>query len=176
MEFSILSVSTTGAKSQPPCLNHRVSNLNHPLTHSCHGCPSQTFKKTPIPCQIETMDPNPDSFVHTRTQLSYKSTFRTVLKDPCNDPSNFTSKHGKPHNLWPQLQESASGDSFIPPVSNINLGDTRIDTFKTSYGSDFASPFTSQARLRSPNRNEDLAKTTQSLTAIYKSAFNRVGE
>ena len=136
----------------------------------------QTFKKTPIPCQLETMDPTPESFVHTRTQLSFKSTYRTVLKDPCNDPSNFTSKHGKPTNLWPQLQQTAISDSFIPPVSNINLGDTRIDTFKTSYDKDFAAPFADHARLRSPNRNEDLAKTTQSLTAIYKSAFNRVGE
>lgn len=32
------------------------------------------------------------------------------------------------------------------------------------------------ARLRSPNRNEDLSKTTASLKDIYKSSYNRVGE
>lgn len=31
-------------------------------------------------------------------------------------------------------------------------------------------------RLRSPNRNEDLAMTTASLVDIYTSAYNRVGE
>ncbi|GIL66729.1 hypothetical protein Vafri_20218, partial [Volvox africanus] len=33
-----------------------------------------------------------------------------------------------------------------------------------------------QERLRSPNCNEDLVKTTSSLANIYKSSFNRVGE
>lgn len=74
------------------------------------------------------------------------------------------------------MQETAISEPFNPPVSNINLGDTRVDNFRTSYTYDFKAPFSNQARLRSPNRNEDLAKTTQSLTAIYKSAFNRVGE
>ncbi|GFH06208.1 flagellar associated protein, partial [Haematococcus lacustris] len=32
------------------------------------------------------------------------------------------------------------------------------------------------AQLRSPNRNEDLAQTTASMTEIYASAYNRVGE
>jgi hypothetical protein len=137
---------------------------------------SQTFKKTPIACQAEIKDPPADSFLHTRSQVSYKPTYRTVLKDPCNDPANFASKHGNPTNLWPMMQETAICEPFNPPVSNINLGDTRVDNFRTSYMYDFKAPFASQARLRSPNRNEDLAKTTQSLTAIYKSAFNRVGE
>lgn len=38
------------------------------------------------------------------------------------------------------------------------------------------SPFSDTARLRSPNRNEDLSKTTASLKDIYKSSFNRVGD
>ncbi len=113
--------------------------------------------------------------MHTRTQVNYRPTYSTVLKDPCNDGSVFTHK-AHPDNIWPQLQTKAIQDSFRPPVSNINLGDTRIDTFRTSYGYDFQAPFPGHDRLRSPNRNEDLAKTTQSLTAIYKSSFNRVGD
>ena len=61
-------------------------------------------------------------------------------------------------------------------MSNIALGDQRIDPFKTSYGRDFTAPFSDTARLRSPNRNEDLSKTTASLKDIYRSAYNRVGE
>lgn len=37
-------------------------------------------------------------------------------------------------------------------------------------------PFSDHERLRSPNRNEDLGKTTASLKDIYASAYNRVGE
>lgn len=40
----------------------------------------------------------------------------------------------------------------------------------------FLSNLAEAARLRSPNRNEDLSKTTASLKDIYKSSYNRVGE
>lgn len=76
----------------------------------------------------------------------------------------------------PRLLTEAKLPSAKPPVSNIALGDTRIDPFKTSYTTDFPAPFADTARLRSPNRNEDLAKTTASLKDIYRSSFNRVGE
>lgn len=143
-------------------------------TGHIHGL-AETYKKTPIPCQVETIDPQLDSFVYTRTQLHHKPTFSTVLKDPCNDGKVFTHR-AHPENIWPNLQTKAIQDSFKPPVSNIILGDTRVDPFKTSYGYDFRAPFPGHDRLRSPNRNEDLARTTQSLATIYKSSYNRVGD
>lgn len=166
------------------CRSHACSSSllthNTPL-HVCarsytghvHGL-GETFKKTPIPAQIETKDPDDNSFIHTRTQLTYTTTHASIKRDPCNDPSNF--KKPQPDNLWPMLQEKATQESFKPPVSNIALGDSRIDPFKTSYHRDFCAPFPAHERLRSPNRNEDLAKTTASLVSIYKSAYNRVGE
>lgn len=143
------------------------------FTGHIHGI-SETFKKTPIPCQIETKDPPEVSFLHTRTQIQYVTTRRETIRDPCNDPENF--KKPQPGNIWPMLQETAIQESYKPPVSNIALGDSRISPFKTSYNDDFKAPFEGHDRLRSPNRNEDLAKTTASLVDIYKSAYNRVGE
>jgi hypothetical protein len=134
----------------------------------------EVYKKTPIMTQLETKDPDPTSFIHTRTQLPHKPTFGTVTKDPCNRPENF--KKGEPDVLWPNLLTEAKLPSCKPPVSNIALGDTRVDPFITSYAIDFTAPFANTARLRSPNRNEDLSKTTASLKDIYRSAFNRVGE
>jgi hypothetical protein len=93
---------------------------------------------------------------------------------PCPPASQF--KKPQPGNIWPMLQETAIQESYKPPVSNIALGDSRISPFKTSYNDDFKAPFEGHDRLRSPNRNEDLAKTTASLVDIYKSAYNRVGE
>jgi len=37
-------------------------------------------------------------------------------------------------------------------------------------------PFEGHDTLRSPNRNLDLLESPSSLTAIYKSAYSRVGE
>jgi hypothetical protein len=135
---------------------------------------SETYKKTPVMAQLETKDPEPTSFLHTRSQLPYKSTYGTVKKDPCNYPENF--RKAEPDILWPRLLTAALLPSAKPPVSNIQLGDTRVDPFKTSYGTDYTAPFADTARLRSPNRNEDLSKTTASLKDIYRSSFNRVGE
>jgi len=134
----------------------------------------ETYKKTPIMAQVETKDPAPEDFIFTRTQVAPKTTHATVLKDPCNDPESF--RKPEPGNVWPSLQETALQESFKPPTSNIQFGDLRIDPFKTSYGVDFKAPFTAHERLRSPNRNEDLAKTTASLREIYRSSYNRVGD
>lgn len=131
----------------------------------------ETYKKTPVMAQLETKDPTPESFIYTRTQTAPRP---SPTRDPCNDPENF--KKPQPGNLWPSLQETAVQPSFKPPASNIALGDERILPFRTSYGVDFKAPFSGQEQLRSPNRNEDLVKTTSSLTNIYKSSFNRVGE
>ncbi len=131
----------------------------------------ETYKKTPVMAQLETKDPTPESFIYTRTQTAPRP---SPTRDPCNDPENF--KKPQPGNLWPSLQETAVQPSFKPPASNIALGDERILPFRTSYGVDFKAPFNGQEQLRSPNRNEDLVKTTSSLTNIYKSSFNRVGE
>ena len=134
----------------------------------------EVYKKGPIAAQLETKDPEPVSFIYTRTLLPPKSTHASVLRDPCNDPSNYHKT--EPEVLWPKLLTTAKQDSCKPPVSNIALGDQRVDPFKTSYGQDFSAPFSDTSRLRSPNRNEDLAKTTASLKNIYKSSYNRVGE
>ncbi|GIL87642.1 hypothetical protein Vretimale_14675 [Volvox reticuliferus] len=131
----------------------------------------ETYKKTPVMAQLETKDPTPESFIYTRTQTAPKP---SPVRDPCNDPDNF--KKPQPGNLWPSLQDTAIQASYKPPASNIALGDERIVPFRTSYGVDFKAPFDGQERLRSPNRNEDLVKTTASLANIYKSSFNRVGE
>lgn len=129
------------------------------------------YKKTPIMAQVETKDPSVDSFIFTRTQTAYKP---TPSRDPCNRPEIFSKPH--PGILWPALLEEAIQPTCKPPNSNIAFGDGRIDTFRTSYGVDYNAPFKGQERLRSPNRNEDLAKTTASLKDIYRSSFNRVGE
>jgi len=135
---------------------------------------NEVFKKTPIQAQLEMREPGEESFLHTRTQVAPVTTRREVVRDPCNDDRNF--KKAQPDNLWPRLQASAVQESFKPPVSNIALGDSRIDPFKSAYSDDFRAPFAGHDRLRSPNRNEDLAKTTASLVDIYKSSYNRVGD
>jgi Ca2+-binding EF-hand superfamily protein len=134
----------------------------------------ETFKKTPIIAQLETKDPDMESFIHTRTNVSPKITHGQTIRDPCNDPSNF--KKAQPGILWPGLQETAIQECIKPPTSNIAVGDMRIDNFRTSYLADFKAPFHAQERVRSPNRNEDLAKTTANLKDIYRSSYNRVGE
>lgn len=141
------------------------------FTGHIHGL-VETFKKTPIPAQIETKQPDDNSFIHTRTEVQYVTTRASTMRDPCNDSSNF--KKPTPDNVWPMLQETSIRESFKPPVSNIAFGDSRIDPFKTSYNRDYTAPFAHHARLRSPNRNKDLAKTTASLVDIYRSSFNRV--
>lgn len=143
------------------------------FTGHVHGI-QEVIKKTPIPAQIETKVPEDISFLHTRTQVQYVTTRRETMRDPCNDAENF--KKPVPGNVWPMLQTTAVQESFKPPVSNIAFGDSRILPFNTSYADDFRAPFEGQDRLRSPNRNEDLAKTTASLVNIYKSAYNRVGD
>ncbi|KAF5832469.1 hypothetical protein DUNSADRAFT_11636 [Dunaliella salina] len=135
---------------------------------------NETFQKTPIMAQLEAKDPEPTSFLHTRGQVPYKTTHIGTIRDPCNKPEQF--QKGDPDNLWPRLQTTAKQPSAKPPVSSIALGDQRIDTFRTMYGCSFAPPFAEAARLRSPNRNEDLSKTTASLKDIYKSSYNRVGD
>lgn len=134
----------------------------------------ETYKKTPVMAQDETLNPLPESFIHTRTQLGPQSTFISVVRDPCNNPNNF-KKH-QPDNIWPNLQDQATQPSFRPPVSNLTFGDDRIIPFKTSYGVDYKAPLRGHELLRSPNRNEDLVHTTSALVDIYKSSFNRVGE
>lgn len=142
-------------------------------TGHIHGM-SEVIKKTPIPSQLEVKEPDATSFLHTRTQVTYKTTHASQIRDPCNDDTNF-KKHDA-FNHWPILQTRATQDSFRPPVSNIAMGDNRIDPFSTSYKQDFAPPLAGHGQIRSPNRNNDLAKTTTSLTNIYKSAYNRVGD
>lgn len=39
--------------------------------------------------QLETKDPEPTSFLYTRSSLPYKNTHATLAKDPCNHPENF---------------------------------------------------------------------------------------
>ena len=124
--------------------------------------------------QLETKVPDVDSFIYTRTQTLPRPSHDDMIRDPCNDPSR-TKKH-TPGNLWPKLQTVAIQASFRPPVSNIAFGDGRIDNFVTNYSQDFRAPLHGHDRLRSPNRNEDLAKTTASLVDIYRSSYNRVGE
>ena len=131
----------------------------------------ETYKKTPIPCQIETKEPSVGSFIFTRTRTAHKS---TPHRDPCNFPENL--KKPQPGNLWPALQEKAAQDSLKPPRSNITVGDLRIDPFRTSYEADFDAPFEEAKRIRSPMRNKDLAASEISLQDHYASAYNRVGE
>lgn len=135
----------------------------------------ETYKQTPIMAQLETKVPDQEfSFIHTRTQVAYKSTHTEQARDPCNDPESLKKK--QPEVLWPSLLTEARQESVKPRQSNISFGDGRIDPFKTSYAHDFHEPFEGQGRLRSPNRNEDLGKTTASLADIFRSAYNRVGD
>ncbi|KAG1676538.1 hypothetical protein FOA52_000081 [Chlamydomonas sp. UWO 241] len=143
------------------------------FTGHLHGM-GEVHKKTPIKAQMETKEPGEESFLHTRSMVQPVTTRREVVRDPCNDDKNF--KKAVPDNLWAHLQTTAVQESFKPPVSNIALGDSRIDPFKSAYSDDFRAPFAGHDRLRSPNRNEDLAKTTASLVDIYKSSYNRVGD
>lgn len=66
-------------------------------------------------------------------------------------------------------------DSAKPPKSSLTLGDARINPFITSYRTEYAAPFASGARIRSPLRNKMLADVAD-LKEIYSSAFQRVGE
>ena len=66
-------------------------------------------------------------------------------------------------------------DSAKPPKSSLALGDARINPFITSYRTEYAAPFASGARIRSPLRNKMLADVAD-LKEIYSSAFQRVGE
>lgn len=125
-------------------------------------------------CQLETKDPEVPDFVYTRTQVPFKTTIAQVTRDPCNNPDNF--RKPQPGNIWPSLQKTAIQPSFRPPVSNIAFGDQRIDPFVTTYNVVYRAPFPEHERIRSPNRNEDLMKTTADMRDIYKSAYNRVGE
>lgn len=100
---------------------------------------SETFQKTPIMAQLETKDPEPVSFLHTRAQVPYRTTHVGTIRDPCNKPEQFRKED--PDNLWPRLQTTAKQPSAKPPVSSIALGDHRIDTFRTMYGCSFSPPF-----------------------------------
>jgi len=100
---------------------------------------SETFQKTPVMAQLETKDPEPTSFLHTRSQVPYKTTHIGTIRDPCNKPEQF--RKDDPDNLWPRLQSTAKQPSAKPPVSSIALGDQRIDTFRTMYGCSFSPPF-----------------------------------
>jgi Ca2+-binding EF-hand superfamily protein len=131
----------------------------------------ETFKKGPIPSQLECKAPDQSSFIYTRTEVAPKS---QPARDPCNDHSNFLK--AQPGNMWPALQASATQEPFRPPGSCISLGDLRVDVFSTSYNQDFKAPFDDHERLRSPNRNLDLIKTISSLKDHYYSAYNRVGD
>jgi len=127
----------------------------------------ETHAKTPVMSQLEVVDPNPSSTIlYARTMVGPKG-------PPAKDP---TRKTHEPDNLWPSLQSTAVQGSLKPPPNIMALGDNRIDVFRTSYNADFKAPFLNHERLRSPNRNEDLAKTTADLKDIYASAYNRVGE
>lgn len=150
--------------------SHNAAAIHH-LTYLLLHSSSFTCS---LNLQLETKDPEPTSFLYTRSSLPYKGTHATVHRDPCNHPERFHKQD--PDTLWPNLLTEAKQPSCKPPVSNIALGDPRVDPFKTSYGVDFTAPFSDTARLRSPNRNEDLSKTTASLRDIYRSSFNRVGD
>lgn len=131
----------------------------------------ETYRKTPVMAQVETRTPEPSSFLFTRTVHPKAE----PAKDPCNNESSWRDK-GEPDNLWPILQAKAAQDSAKPPISNITLGDQRLNPFLTSYGVDFGAPFANHSRLRSPMRNKEIATTTTDLRAYYASSFNRVGE
>lgn len=100
---------------------------------------NETFQKTPVMAQLETKDPEPVSFLHTRNQVPYKTTHVSSIRDPCNKLEIFQKE--EPDNLWPRLQTTAKQPSAKPPVSSIALGDQRIDTFRTMYGGSFTPPF-----------------------------------
>ncbi len=68
-----------------------------------HGL-SETYKKTPVMAQLETKDPEPTSFLHTRSALPHKPTYATVKKDPCNYPGN---KPGTIANPWSGLRPAS---------------------------------------------------------------------
>ncbi len=66
-------------------------------------------------------------------------------------------------------------EAFKPLSSNIQLGDSRIKPYLTSYAQCFAAPLPGGAVLRSPLRNEALASSAN-LKEEYKFAMQRVGE
>lgn len=86
-----------------------------------------------------------------------------------------TCAHGRAENIWPRHQTEARQPSFRPPHSNIAFGDARIGGFVTSYSTNFDAPFERMKKIRSPMRNEDLAKAVD-LHPLYLSSFNRVTE
>ena len=70
----------------------------------------ETFKKTPMPSQLEAKDPEPDAFLYTRQSLPFKTSHASLMRDPCNDPDNF--KKPEPDILWPRLLTAARQPSW----------------------------------------------------------------
>lgn len=107
--------------------------------------------------------------------------------DPCNRLENV--RKPQPGILWPNLQTRAAQDLIRPPKTNVSFGkrpfskrdstwmegDRRIDPFQTSYSLDFDAPFEESKCIRSPMRNNDLAKSDISLRNHYIGSYNRVG-
>jgi len=134
-----------------------------------------TYKKTPVMAQVELRQPEEGTFLGSKT-------FAAPKVNPVRDPCNYSDTFHKPDGgvLWPSLQSKGAQDSAKPPKSNIPLGDDRIETYGTSYSSDFHAPFAPQEHLRSPMRNKDLGaagadEAGLDLKSFYKSAYNRVG-
>ena len=92
----------------------------------------ETFKKGPIPSQVEVLQPDADSFIKTRTEVAPKS---NPARDACNNPANFLK--AQPGNLWPAQQSTAAQEPFRPPPASVAFGDLRVDVFRTSYNQDF---------------------------------------
>ena len=93
----------------------------------------ETFKKGPIPSQIECMSPDADSFIRTRTQVA---PIPQPDRDACNNPENSIKSH-QATNLWPALQATAAQEPCRPPPASVAFGDLRVDVFRTSYNQDF---------------------------------------
>ncbi|KAL6761602.1 flagellar associated protein [Haematococcus lacustris] len=127
----------------------------------------ETYRKGPVMSQLEVLQPGPDSFIFTRTIAPPR---------PYATADIVARPQRQPDNLWPNQQTTARLESAKPAASCPRLGDLRTDVFLTGNQVDYKAPFAASAQLRSPNRNEDLAQTTASMTEIYASAYNRVGE
>lgn len=120
--------------------------------------------KKPVPSVLKPCTSH--ASVLQRTFLQHQKTVPLELKP-------FTSHASELNTLG--FVYAGKQDSAKPPKSSLALGDARINPFITSYRTEYAAPFPSGARIRSPLRNKMLADVAD-LREIYSSAFQRVGE
>ncbi|GAB4821055.1 hypothetical protein N2152v2_008101 [Parachlorella kessleri] len=141
----------------------------YPITGHLVGG-AEVFGRTPVMGQLETKQPKAGTVLAARSAAPVPSP-----RDPGAEAAEMVAGKAVTPNLWPSLQSTGAQEPAKPPASCLRLGDERIPNFVTSYSAQYAAPFDSSSKIRSPLRNAAL-QHVQDLREVYTSAFGRVGE